>query len=594
MTVDPRDEYQRRLDAREAEVVRLGAIDRRFSLTRLGVFLVFVVCAWLAWGPTSAPAVLVAIPVVAFLALMILHERVIVRLRRAQRGARLYQRALARLDGDWAGKSSARESGERFADAHHPFAADLDLFGRGSLFELLNATRTRAGEDRLASWLLEPAAAGVLRARHGAVAELAPRVDFAEDLQLLGEDVSAEIDPTGLGAWGAAPPIALPPWITVAAPLLAALTLVAFGAWLTGHGAAAFAALVLIEIGLGGAFARRVAAIVHGVDRPSRDLGILVALVSRVAGEAVDAPLLRELRARLGADPVAAIAKLHRLVALLESRHNQFFLPLSWLLLWTTQCAAAIERWRRRHGAALPGWLEAIAEIEALVSLGRHHFEHPGDVFPELADGAATLVAEGIAHPLLPESRAVRNDVRLDADHRLLLISGSNMSGKSTLLRSVGTNVVLALAGGVVRARRLSLGPLAIGASIRVNDSLLEGASRFYAEIQRLRQIVELAHGARPLLFLLDEILHGTNSHDRRIGAAAVIKGLIGRGGIGLVTTHDLALAKIADELAPRARNVHFEDHLEGDKMVFDYALKDGVVTRSNALDLMRSIGLDV
>jgi DNA mismatch repair ATPase MutS len=194
----------------------------------------------------------------------------------------------------------------------------------------------------------------------------------------------------------------------------------------------------------------------------------------------------------------------------------------------------------------------------------------------------------------MPDARFVRNQVALGGDLRVLIVSGSNMSGKSTLLRTVGVNAVLAFAGAPVRARRLRLSPLALGASIRVTDSLQSGVSRFYAEITRLRKLVDLTAGPDPLLFLLDEFLHGTNSHDRQIGAGAIVRGLVERNAIGLVTTHDLALAHIADTLAPRAANVHFEDHLEAGKMTFDFTLRQGVVRKSNALELMRSIGLDV
>jgi DNA mismatch repair ATPase MutS len=195
---------------------------------------------------------------------------------------------------------------------------------------------------------------------------------------------------------------------------------------------------------------------------------------------------------------------------------------------------------------------------------------------------------------LIPTDRCVRNDLQLGHDLRLLVVSGSNMSGKSTLLRTVGTNTVLALAGAPVRAARLRLSPLAVGASIRLNDSLQAGTSRFYAEITRLRQLMDLANGSLPLLFLLDEILHGTNSHDRGVGAAAVVRGFIERGAIGLVTTHDLALAHIAQRPEGHAANVHFEDHLEDGKMIFDYRMRPGVVEKSNAVALMRAVGLDV
>ena len=232
--------------------------------------------------------------------------------------------------------------------------------------------------------------------------------------------------------------------------------------------------------------------------------------------------------------------------------------------------------------------------MEALSSLAGYAYEHPKDPFPEIAAHGPCFEGEGLAHPFLSESTCVRNDVKLCPELRVLVVSGSNMSGKSTLLRTIGTNAVLALAGAPVRARRLRLTPLAVGTSIQRRDSLQEGVSRFYAEITRLRQLVDLTAGPLPLLFLLDELLHGTNSHDRKIGAEAIVADLVRRGAIGLLTTHDLALANIPEVLGPHAENVHFEDFLENGRLAFDYRMRSGVVRKSNALELMRSVGLKI
>jgi DNA mismatch repair ATPase MutS len=232
--------------------------------------------------------------------------------------------------------------------------------------------------------------------------------------------------------------------------------------------------------------------------------------------------------------------------------------------------------------------------MEALAALAGYAYEHPNDIFPEISERGPVFEGRALGHPLLPDERCVRNDLQLGCEPQALVVSGSNMSGKSTYLRTAGCNALLALAGAPVRAESLRISPLAIGASIQIADNLREGTSHFYAEIQRLRGIMDLTAAALPVLFLLDEILHGTNSHDRRIGASAVVRQLVERGCLGLVTTHDLALAKIADELAPRVVNVHFQDHLEDGKMCFDYTLQTGVVSKSNALELMRSVGLDV
>ncbi len=232
--------------------------------------------------------------------------------------------------------------------------------------------------------------------------------------------------------------------------------------------------------------------------------------------------------------------------------------------------------------------------MEALSSLAGYRYEHPDDVLPEFLAGSPSIEGEGLGHPLLPEAVTVRNDLTLTGELRVLVVSGSNMSGKSTLLRTVGINAVLAQAGAPVRARRLRMTPLELGTSIHVQDSLLAGVSRFYAEITRLGAIMRRAAEAPPLLFLIDELLHGTNSHDRRIGAEAIVRGLVDRGAIGLVTTHDLALAHVADALGARGANVHFADELENGRMHFDYRIRPGVVQKSNALELMRSVGLDV
>jgi DNA mismatch repair ATPase MutS len=242
--------------------------------------------------------------------------------------------------------------------------------------------------------------------------------------------------------------------------------------------------------------------------------------------------------------------------------------------------------------------MATVGELEAAAALGTYAFDRPGDPFPEVLAPSEGPLFDGrsLGHPLLPEASCVRNDLSLGVagGPRALVVSGSNMSGKSTFLRTCGVNVVLALAGAPVRAAALRLSPLALGASIRVVDSLQEGESKFYAEITRLRRILDLTRGEPPVLFLLDEILHGTNSHDRRIGAEAVIRALLERGAIGLVTTHDLALARIAEEPGSRLANVHFEDTLEGGRVRFDYRLRPGVVQRSNALALMREVGLEV
>ena len=273
---------------------------------------------------------------------------------------------------------------------------------------------------------------------------------------------------------------------------------------------------------------------------------------------------------------------------------NQFFAPIAWACGLFVLLTHLLECWRRQHGRDVSDWMETVACLEATVSVAGYSFDHPDDCLPEISDTEPILVAENLGHPLLKNESCVRNSVSLTTTTPLLLVSGSNMSGKSTFLRSIGSSVVLTFCGSVVRATRFRTYPFQLATAMRVSDSLQEGRSLFFSVVRRLKTVVDLTESPRVVLFLLDEILHGTNSHDRRRGAEAVIRSLVAHHALGIVTTHDLALTQIADTMASQAVNKHFEDTIVDGTMTFDYTLRDGVVERSNAIALMRMLGLDV
>jgi hypothetical protein len=582
------EEYERRLGLRRAASERH---DRQFRTIGTLRLLAAGAGAALVWYNFW----LLPIPVAAFVALLLWHERVARSVASERRAMAYYQRALDRLDHKWAG---AGESGERFRSPEHPYADDLDVFGRGSLFQLINSARSLEGEECLARWLTAPSPIDAVRARHEAVAELRPRLDLREDLALFGEDVRGGLHAQVLTAWGNRPATDVQPWHRAAAAAITAGVLITFsGYMLQIWSLAPLLLVVLADLAFYMKVRPMVQHILSAVEMPARDLGILAGLLARFEREPLESPLLASLKTRITTHGLPASRQISRLRQLIEWRdqaNHQMFAIVAEPLLWSVHFAFAIERWRQTAGPHIGDWIAATGEIEALSSLAGYTAEHPDDVFPELIEDGPLFHGAGIAHPLLPESTVVRNDLRLDRDLRLLLISGSNMSGKSTLLRSVGLNTALAWAGAPVRATALRVSALSVGASMRAQDSVLDGKSRFYAEITRLRQVVDLADGPVPLLFLLDEVLSGTNSHDRLIGAEAVVRNLVQRGAIGLVTTHDLALAHIADDLAPHAANVHFEDHISDGRIAFDYRMRPGVVRKSNALELMRSVGLQV
>jgi hypothetical protein len=609
-TAAPAREYATRRADRERRAAALAARERLVGNGRLVVFALGLVLGYLAIGPELLPAWWALVPLAVFSALLLIHERVTRAWWRARRAVAFYDAGQARLGDAWRGRG---QPGNRYLDETHPCAADLDLFGPGSLFELLCTARTRTGEDTLAGWLRGPAAPEEVRARQAAVAELRPQLDLREDLALLGSDVPAGVDFDAVVAWGAGPDLLRPRWPRWVALALGLAALVCLAGWVTSllrpgppptffhrWGSLPLVLVLAALVAFALSLRRRVEQVLSAVEKRGRDLAMLANVLARLEDAEFAAPRLRELRAALGpanggggGAPSQRIAQLTNLIDVLESRRNQFFMPFAYLLLWGTQVAYSIEAWRARSGKHISGWLATVGQFEALCALAAYAYENPDDPFPEVIEQGPLYEGEGLGHPLLPAGRCVRNDLALSTARPVLIVSGSNMSGKSTFLRTVGINAVLALAGAPVRAGRLRISPLVAGATLRIQDSLQQGRSRFFTEILRLEQIVELSRGRIPLLFLLDEVLAGTNSHDRRIGAEGVVRGLVEAGAIGLVTTHDLSLTQIAEKL-PGAANVHFADHFEHGEMIFDYKLRPGVVQHSNALALMRAVGLRV
>ena len=654
----PAEEYRRRLDARRLEIRCFDKLHIRYGNVRLLLAVVIAALAWCALRLHLISPWWLAVPVAAFAVVAVYHARVLRARGCALRVVEVYQRGLARIEDRWMGggqqgerfrglghgdfscserKSALSPGARNFAvsgkpqgpspaaqddklfveedvnevdavhrapgqrESGHIYAADLDLFGAGSLFELLSTARTRMGENALAAWLLSPAPVEEILGRQGAVAELRGNLDLREDLAVLGKEAGAGVHPEALLRWAEAPVEVRQRWLRWLAPVLALLAIGTAVVWAVGGMFLPFLIVLIVEGSISYGMRKRLDAVLSATEGAFENLDLLSTLLARLEREEFRAPRLQAIEQALASHNQKgsqAIARLRTLVDFIDSRDNLFVKVLDAPLMYFVQAALASEDWRARHGRAVRGWLTATGEMEAMLSLAAYHYEHPGDPFPEFlaesSDGVPILHGEGLGHPLLPAAQCVRNDVRLDAETRVLLVSGSNMSGKSTYLRTAGINAVMAMAGAPVRARRLRLTPLQVGASIQVNDSLQEGSSRFYAEITRLRRIYDLAAKRLPLLFLLDELLQGTNSNDRRIGAEGVLRGLVERGAVGILTTHDLALTEMGGLQQGVLRNMHFQDDLEEGRMRFDFLLREGIITKSNGLELMRSIGLKV
>lgn len=593
---DPASEYQRRLADRMAGLRRLQRFDNSLAAARGLTFLAAVAAAFYWYSNRSVTLWPIAVLLAAFAALVVVHGTVSDRLSRARVAVEYYGRALDRLCDRWSGRGT---TGQRYAEEAHLYADDLDLFGRGSLFELLCQARTRLGEDTLARWLCAPAEAATIRLRQQAVEELRGNVDLRERMALLHAEVHEDLDQNRLVDWSQAPARPVRPMVRVVAVLLAMLSLAALTAAATSNvGVGPFLLTLIVDGIVSLSYGRRIRHLARTADQAASGLAILSQVLAIIERENFRAALLAEIRQRLqtrGLPPSRQIARLQRLIEYLNnSLRNQFFVPIAFVLRLPVHLIHAIETWRTDVGPHVPDWLRAVGEFEALACLSGFAFEHPDYPFPQIVETGTRFDARQLGHPLIPAGQCVRNDLCLDDQTRLVLISGSNMSGKSTMLRTVGTNLVLAQTGAPVRAEGLTLSVFQVGTAMRIRDSLQSGESLFYAAVSRLKAVVDCARNGKPLLFLFDEILQGTNSHDRLVGSEGVLRALVERGAIGLTTTHDLALTQIVERLGSRGVNLHFEDALVDGKMTFDYRIRPGVVQKSNALELMRLMGLDV
>jgi len=601
--------YRERLARAQAEAGRLEALSHRVSNFR---GLAFVVAAGggltLLFGrATILSGALAGAGLLAFFALIVWHGRVLEREGAASRRAAVSADALKRSSESF---RTLPQDGRRFAGRDHPYADDLDLFGPSSLFQRLSVTHTRFGEDALARMLTVPATPDEVTARQAAVRALCPELDLRQQLETLGftlvkDESKGETrrrpppEPARLFEWARDKTGVLSDGLVLwSSRVLPLATLMAVVWWSQGHAPYPFVAGVLVHMLL-----------LSRVKEPCQKAFLACSasqgafesygpMLRLVEGLSLDAALLRELRSRLdtgGHPPSAVMAELDRILGWYELKHNGLVYPVVNLLtLWDIHCTIALEHWRTRAGAALESWFQVIGEMEALSSLAGLAHDEADFCYPELGASEPPFVAEALGHPLILGKARVTNDVTLAEAGSALLVTGSNMSGKSTMLRAIGLAAVMAQAGAPVCARRLRLAPAVIRTSLRISDSLERGVSHFYAEVKKLKLTLDATTGQEHVLFLLDEILHGTNSRERQVGARWLLAELLRRGAAGAVSTHDEELCRLPPELMSHVRLVHFRETVKDDKMTFDYLLREGPVKAGNALRVMRLAGLDV
>ena len=593
--LDPRLEYSNRLDSHLNTLSAKDLLHRKIGNAKLLAVIAAFFFGYLSFYRNLFLPLWLLVPIGVYLTLALWHELVLRAKTRAATAADYYRRGIARMEDRWAGTG---QTGDRFRAMDHVYAEDLDLFGKGSLFELLSTARLPMGENRLADWLAGPSPKPVVLARQELVAELRQKLDLRENIAITGESLRARLDPESLVGWaGQAPSMPGNVWRVLSFAL--AVAAVAAGVYFVFSSMVWPLVLVLsLEVGVRWKLQKRTEALLDGIACNAEGLVLFANILELLEKESFASPQLQKLCAPLKEHPKPAsqiIRRLARIVYWIDARHSLLAHLVETPFLYTLQVGFAAEAWRRLWGARMRAWVDVTAEIEALLSLATYSFEHPADPFPDFVDDSSgTFIGEALGHPLVPDARCVRNSVRLDSETRVLLVSGSNMSGKSTLLRTIGVNAVLAMSGAPIRGKSLRLSPVNIGTSIHRTDSLQQGRSGFYTEILQIRRVFQLTEDGTALLFLFDELLEGTNSKDRRTGAEGLLKGLLNRQAIGVVTTHDLALTEIADSSQGHIRNMHFEDQVKDGKMHFDYKLREGVIAKSNALELMRLMGFEI
>jgi hypothetical protein len=599
--------YERRREAHAAS----GEVERRRSLriSRLRLLTFLPAGALIVWmlavRPTLALAAAVAALLIAFAGLVVRHARVEERIAWFDALRTVNERALARVRRDWSSLPQF-DPPEAVDLTHHSYALDLDLFGRASLAQWLGPSATSGGASRLSSWLLTPAAVDEIPLRQAGVRELAAADSWREQFFAHGVLISRESPPRleRFLNWAEDRPVfgdRTSGWqltvilLTISIWVLLALQVAGI------LNATLWMVPMITGLILSFFNTRRIYRAFDLAGAGQRGLGRYAGLLDHAVTVPKRAPLLQRLHSRLSHGEHSApvcMRQLNRILSYAELRSGAgiFHFLFQALTLWDFHVLFALDRWRQRVGGNVRGWMEALAELDALSSLANVASDNPSWCTPEL-NAAKEVVATGLAHPLLPDDRRVANDVQLGPPGTVLLITGSNMSGKSTLLRAIGLNVVLAQSGAPVCASAFRFPPCDLEASIRVQDSLELGLSYFMAALARLKGIVDAAERERPdraLLYLLDEILQGTNSAERGVAVRGVVRHLLDAGAVGAMTTHDLAVAS-QEPLDRTARLVHFTETVdERGAMSFDYRLRPGLATSRNALRLMRAIGIDL
>lgn len=588
--------YQTRIDTYQQKAGRLERIENRLSFARLISFLMIFLLFF------SLQAVSITLAITASAASLIAFGILIKQYTKTEKLKEFYRHLetinrleLKCLDGyfnDYA-------DGAVHVDRDHPYSYDLDLFGHASVYQYMNRTTSKPAAEMLAAWLKAPADPEEITFRQQAVEELKPLIDWRQKLMTYGySNKNSGNDPEALLAWMQQEEyFARPQTLKFITIVLSSAGLLTTLLVILGLPAAMLVPVLSINFLLYFSQGRKINRLHQQTGKSSDMLLSYASTIRLIENEAFHGKKLRSLQDTFILDvPVSArIKKLSQMAGRLDTRLNVMVsVPLNLFFFWDIHCCLALEKWKRQHVSDLPRWFAAMAEFEVLSSLSNMAFNNPDWTMPLVVTEYFTLKAENAGHPLIPSNRRIHNTLSITESGKTVLVTGSNMSGKSTFLRTCGVNAVLALAGAPVCASSFSISHVKIFSSMRISDSLEDNTSSFYAELKRLATIIQEAEHNHKVFLLLDEILRGTNSNDRFTGSVALIRQLIGYNTVSIVATHDLKLAELADELPGSIENFHFDVKVDGEELYFDYKLTPGICKSLNASILMKKMGIRI
>ena len=595
----PNTWYTQRIDETLRQLSQTKTQINRISLLRVLLFVAgFAGLILFYRSGTWAVVLTVCCTFLPFFILVKVHNRLYFRKEQLETQLKLNQDELKGLEGDY----SVFDEGREFIDAGHPYSYDLDLFGRKSLFQALGRTCTHIGKQTLAAWmqhhLTEKAA---IETRQESIRDMSRRMEFREAFRVTGSiNRSADSDEEEISRWSRTPSVLQHLWwvklclwavpsiniLLLALGLLNILSLSWFGMM--------FTVFVILSFGL----IQRVTLIQESYGKKLKTLNRYARLITLAKGETWQAPALRELTDKLDIDghsPAEALTQLSKELDRLDLRNNQLlYVILEGSMFFQLRQIVRIERWKARYGKYLMGWLEAVGELDALCSLGTFAYNHPAYTYPTITNQPFCFLARNMGHPLMPEAQCVKNDATIPSRPYFLIITGANMAGKSTYLRTIGVNYLLACMGCPVCCESLTLYPAQLITSLRTTDSLSDNESYFFAELKRLKRIIDLLNKGQELFIILDEILKGTNSADKQKGSLDLIRQFMRLKADGIIATHDLLLGTLADQFPEYIRNYCFEADIKDNELTFSYRLREGVAQNMNACFLMRKMGITI